>query len=284
MTNNGLTTCEIETAPVKKQGSNTQVRLLPDLDGTEFVDAKIVGTRFPLHFHDTFVIQFVRGGTDWCCGTDLSASRGQVFIHDPHAPHTGGPVDGTLLRYQAIYPRASLLRELTGVEPGQVCSGSTTVLSQPRFVNRVRALMEECQRNTRAPNAGLRLRSELTAVFELLLESRSSAADNSAATPIYQKMLKARQYLRENFDRDVTNLELGSTCGVSPYHLIRSFKNHFGITPRQFLISQRVVHAKRLIASGETVASAAHACGFADQSHLCRFFKRLTGYAPSHMR
>ena len=110
------------------------------------------------------------------------------------------------------------------------------------------------------------------------------AASESADSPTYRKMLRARAYLSEHFISDVTNKELSSECGVSQYHMIRCFREHFGITPRQFLVSLRVAHAKRLLAEGGGIAEVAFRCGFADQSHLCRYFKKISGYSPGKLR
>lgn len=102
--------------------------------------------------------------------------------------------------------------------------------------------------------------------------------------PVLAKLEAARDYLSQHYVRDVTTAELSSVCRLSEFHLIRSFRRHFGITPRQFLISRRVAEARRLIASGMTLAGAAFECGFSDQSHLSRYFKKVTGYTPGQLR
>jgi len=121
-------------------------------------------------------------------------------------------------------------------------------------------------------------------VFEMILREYASHRPELGDTPNFQKMLAAREYLLANFERDVTTVELSEFCGVSQYHLIRSFRRQFGITPRQFLISHRVSMAKKLIASGSSVTSAAYSTGFSDQSHLNRYFKKITSYSPRKMK
>ncbi len=263
-------------------GMKTQVRLLHGLGNTEFIEAE-VKHRFPLHFHDTFVIQHIVGGADWCCCNNLTAARGEVFIHMPHAPHTGGSVGSENLRYRAIYPGADLFRELTGADVANVPGAGARVVRDPQFVSLVGDLLRDCADGPAA--GGTRVRSQMKAVFETLLDSPQPArTKRSGSQPNLDKMKVARDYLSQHYSRDVTTAELSSVCHVSEYHLIRSFRRHFGITPRQFLISRRVGEAKRLIASGMTVASAAYECGFADQSHLNRYFKKVTGYTPGQLR
>ncbi|MEM8911938.1 MAG: helix-turn-helix domain-containing protein [Planctomycetota bacterium] len=80
--------------------------------------------------------------------------------------------------------------------------------------------------------------------------------------------------------------ELASVAGFSPYHFARLFKNTMGITPMEFVIQSRVERAKRMMLDDDSspLASIASACGFADQSHLGRNFKRIVGVTPLEWR
>lgn len=261
----------------------TQVKLLPELDGTEFIQADAVQHRFPLHFHDTFVIQYIGQGADWCCCNDLTAGQGDVFVHMPQTPHTGGSVASQELGYEAIYPTVDLLRDLTGAEVSDIPVETAMVVNNTQFVRRVKGLFSDCSRPANSRRASVR--SGMKAVFESLLDSgKSETSFGTKARPILAKLRIAREHLCRHSSRDVTTAELSAVCQVSEYHLIRSFRKHFGITPRQFLISRRVAEAKRLIAGGMTVTAAAYECGFADQSHLNRHFKKVTGYSPGRLR
>jgi AraC family transcriptional regulator len=52
------------------------------------------------------------------------------------------------------------------------------------------------------------------------------------------------------------------------------------VTPYRWLIGRRVERAKTLLGVTSPLADIALACGFADQSHMTRMFKRATGMAP----
>ena len=77
---------------------------------------------------------------------------------------------------------------------------------------------------------------------------------------------------------------MAAVAGLSPYHFIRVFGRHTGLPPYAYLIQVRIRRARVLLEEGQTVAAAACAVGFADQSHLTRHFKRLTGIAPGKYR
>jgi AraC-like DNA-binding protein len=74
--------------------------------------------------------------------------------------------------------------------------------------------------------------------------------------------------------------------GARPEHLCnaqvlpRAFSTATGMPPHSYLINLRVERAKVALRVGSTPAKAALQVGFADQSHLTRHFKRLTGIAP----
>jgi AraC-like DNA-binding protein len=74
--------------------------------------------------------------------------------------------------------------------------------------------------------------------------------------------------------------ELSLECGVSPFHLIRSFKDSIGMTPHAYLMQVRANRARDMLFAGEGISTVAYRCGFVDQSHLTRTFKRIFGVTP----
>lgn len=78
----------------------------------------------------------------------------------------------------------------------------------------------------------------------------------------------------------LSNRLLARKCGVTPEHMIREFKRAWWLTPHQWQMVHRALRAKRLIDAGADLASAAAEAGFADQSHLNRWFRRLYTIAP----
>jgi AraC family transcriptional regulator len=102
-----------------------------------------------------------------------------------------------------------------------------------------------------------------------------------AAPPV--AVLKIVAYMRENLTRTLALEELAAVAGLSPFHFARQFKTATGHPPHDYLIRLRVDRAQELIRQHHrewTMAAIANECGFADQSHMARHFKRVLGVSP----
>ena len=253
------------------------IQLLEGFGATELIEASYYRHRFPLHYHNTFVIELIINGVDWCSDCDLVATKGQLFVHFPFAAHTGGTVDRGRLKYLAIYPSVELIAELTNVPTAELETGQTLVIDEPNVLRESAKFFRQLRDQTPSRKNFSKLKQIFDAIMSLSADTEASRRQRNGRS---EGMLKIRNFLTANFDRDVTNKELSDQFGLSQFHLIRQFKRTFGITPRQFLISKRVIESKKLLAAGRSVAETAYTTGFADQSHLSRQFKRINGYSP----
>ncbi|KAF0218433.1 MAG: AraC family transcriptional [Geobacteraceae bacterium] len=76
--------------------------------------------------------------------------------------------------------------------------------------------------------------------------------------------------------------ELAAELGLHIRSLERLFLDHLGMTPKRLTRLIRFRHLFTRLHTGgfESFADLAYACGFADQSHMIRDFKELTGRLP----
>jgi methylphosphotriester-DNA--protein-cysteine methyltransferase len=75
--------------------------------------------------------------------------------------------------------------------------------------------------------------------------------------------------------------ETAATLGVSSRHLRRLLIQHSGLGPKEH---QRVIRLRRFLDHPGPLALAAVTSGYADQSHLAREVKRLSGLSPTMLR
>ena len=92
-------------------------------------------------------------------------------------------------------------------------------------------------------------------------------------------------FMTDNLDAQIRNSDLASLIGLSPSHFLRAFRGSFGLTPQAYLVRRRVEHAKLLLLlSSDPLVQIALSCGFRDQAHFSRIFRREAGMPPFRWR
>jgi AraC-like DNA-binding protein len=79
--------------------------------------------------------------------------------------------------------------------------------------------------------------------------------------------------------------EWAAAQGLAPESVSRGFQKAFGVSPKRFRAEARTRLALRLLLSSDApLAQVAANCGFADQAHMTRALRALTGVTPSRWR
>ena len=123
----------------------------------------------------------------------------------------------------------------------------------------------------------LGIEEALAGALEILL----GPADASAGSPALSKV---RELIDARCCEPLRLHELSEVIGVSPTRLLRGFQAAYGLTPHRYQQSRRIAKARRMVLAGTALAEVAAACGYADQSHLNRWFLRIQGTTPGRMR
>jgi AraC-like DNA-binding protein len=95
----------------------------------------------------------------------------------------------------------------------------------------------------------------------------------------------ALEYIDANLGSKLRRDEIAKLVGCSTSHFSRAFKVSRGFSPGAYIVMTRVNRAKRMIdTTREPMCQIAVDCGFADQAHLCRSFRRWVGVSPATWR
>jgi AraC family transcriptional regulator of adaptative response/methylated-DNA-[protein]-cysteine methyltransferase len=81
--------------------------------------------------------------------------------------------------------------------------------------------------------------------------------------------------LEQDPDRSVSLAELAAHAGISAFHLQRTFKQHLGVTPREYQDSLRMRRVKEKLAHGHTITDAIYDAGF---NSISRFYEKATDH------
>jgi AraC-like DNA-binding protein len=112
---------------------------------------------------------------------------------------------------------------------------------------------------------------------------RNSAVARAAHVPA--SLIAARAYIQEHWRRRFTLGAVAEACHVSPSHLCKGFRKHFGVSPVSLAIDLKLDHAQELLRDADlTVTEVALECGFADIFYFSRTFKKRIGIGPKAYR
>jgi AraC-like DNA-binding protein len=92
--------------------------------------------------------------------------------------------------------------------------------------------------------------------------------------------LNIKKYLDENYLEELILEDLASKFNLSIVHLIRVFKKEFGLPIHSYILNKKIHLAKEQLSSNTPIIQIAQSCGFFDQSHLNRSFKRIFQITP----
>jgi AraC family transcriptional regulator len=93
------------------------------------------------------------------------------------------------------------------------------------------------------------------------------------------------EYIDSHLDAPLGLDQLAYVAGVSTWHFLRQFRARFHCPPHAYVIERRIDRAKRLLQRGTMpIKQIAAACGFSDQAHMTRLFRRHLGVTPAAVR
>lgn len=96
---------------------------------------------------------------------------------------------------------------------------------------------------------------------------------------------KARDYLEKRFAEPVQMTDLARHLGLSRARMFEVFKKHTGLTPNDYLLRQRVEHAREQLAkTSRSITDIALDVGFSSSQYFANVFRRYTGMTPLEHR
>ncbi len=123
-------------------------------------------------------------------------------------------------------------------------------------------------------------------LYGLLLEIKRADTTRSTTQPkIPSRIREIKDYLDENYSKQVRFGQLAESFQFSPAYLSRKFKNCYHKRPVDYLIDLRLRHAsKLLVVTDDQVGEISRQVGFTDVFHFSKTFKKRIGCSPKAYR
>ena len=117
-------------------------------------------------------------------------------------------------------------------------------------------------------------------LYEILAECY---AQNYKKEAQLSKIQASIDYINQNYKKsDLTIKEIADRSFMSEVYFRKLFKEEFGISPSQYIVSLRIQHAAGLISSGYySLKEVAYLSGYNDYKYFSVEFKKAIGVSPS---
>jgi AraC family transcriptional regulator len=118
-----------------------------------------------------------------------------------------------------------------------------------------------------------------------LVSRHSSTCESRARGMLGRDVLeRLRDYVVAHLDEPIEVAALARLAGRSPFHFSRVFTRSVGMTPHRYVVHLRLQRAIELVRDGRSsLAEIAARTGFADQSHLSRWARRVHGVSLTQL-
>ena len=246
-------------------------------DGREICYAK--------HSHETFSIGAVTGGRSVYVNRHSRewTGAGAVVLMNPDDVHACNPIADERWSYRMLHVDVawltSLQHELGFSENHAFRAFSQTMTTDAELfdgLNRLHGILVD-------NDADLLRKQSAAVAFFTEVQQRLNPAPLSHDDASRQ-LARAAEFIADNCTHPLKLEDICEAAGLSASHLIRAFKERYGMTPHAYLINRRIQYSRAQLRRGRLIADVALDAGFADQAHLQRTFKRLVAATPGQYR
>lgn len=247
--------------------------------GIDLMSARFVRHSFAPHSHDELMIGVIHAGVKLFRRGRLReyAAPGSLSVVNPGEVHTGERGHGRELTYAALYVPQTAIGMMLG-HPGSECAA----VKQPVVDDReIWGCLGAGHRLAMAGDDAAAEEAITWGISLLFQRYGAGRAVQSEAAAYPQAVGRAVAFLQAHAGDHIRLEDASRASGVGPFHLIRLFQKHLGLTPYAYLTQVRVARSRHLLRLGQPVAQVALDVGFADQAHFTKRFKQLTGTTPA---
>ena len=130
----------------------------------------------------------------------------------------------------------------------------------------------------------MRINEKLGSLLTLLME-QSWHPESVTVSRKRMELAAVKEYLDEHFTEKIMLEELAEKFFINKFYLSKIFKETYGTTVNNYLISKRITRAKQLLRFTDmTVDEIGVAAGMGDANYFSRMFRKVEGISPREYR
>ncbi|BCZ45273.1 AraC family transcriptional regulator [Clostridium gelidum] len=229
------------------------------------------------HFHNEVSIGLIeRGGTKTEIGGNTYELNEKTFLLiPPSIPHKCNPYDYKSWNFRMLYISPEWFKSGFNIQSEKIKFDYMKV-NQKMFLDLIK-LTDNIENKT----IDIETESKLLNYISLLIKNDNIELNEDSLENLnLKRRSEIKQYLNENYRKDIMLDDLAKIAHVSKYYLIRKFNECYGLSPHQYITNLRINYAKKLLKNKKGFADMAIESGFYDQSHFIKCFKEYTGVTP----
>lgn len=114
---------------------------------------------------------------------------------------------------------------------------------------------------------------------------KHNSINNSLPTDNLEKLKPSIDFMNNDFKSNPSLKEVADKSNFAPNYFHRIFKNHFGLTPLNYMLRMRMEIAVRLLTTtSKSVKEIAYEAGYSNEFYFYRQFKKHYNYSPGSLK
>ena len=234
------------------------------------LSAKMSRFSYKKHAHEEYTIGVTLNGVQQYTldGISQASHKNGVMLFNPEQVHDGNVgnyKDG--LDYVMLYIKPELFLE--ALEKKDILTFSQPIVYEEKLKNDILNLSYSILND-----------KDLSLCNELYLELMDNFTSKDFSLEYTNEtdfIKRAKEIIYYNLDEVLDIDEISKEFNISKFQFIRIFKANTGITPYQYFLNCKIIHAKKHLDKTKDLYGTVVEFGFTDLSHLNRHFKRVYG-------
>ncbi|MER5625087.1 AraC family transcriptional regulator [Streptosporangium sp. NPDC002544] len=262
------------------------------LPGLEAMHAHFERHTYHRHSHETYSFGITDDGRQafTCRGSGHTSTAGMVLAFNPDDPHDGRAADELGFTYRIVHIGPELVSGALAGFAGR--AAGLPLFAEPIVHDPVLAGGLGRLHAALLGGAPALVADELLDAVIPALVRRAALSGPAARGPRFRAgsrgaagvAERVAELLEDDYRTDHTADSLAAVSGSSRFTVYRAFQAVYGMAPSEYQRQVRLRVARGLLSRGTPIAAVAAETGFADQSHLTRWFVRWYGITPGVYR